>query len=140
LTAFVVDASVAIKWFLPEIHSEAASRVLRSKRALLAPDLVWAEVGNTLWKKVRRNEITAEEAYGILRDFIRFPLRTYASKTLLPAAWELADQFGITVYDSLYLALVSGRGRSLVTADRKFYESIHKKPIGSRVVWVEDMK
>lgn len=140
MTAFVVDASVAVKWFLPEIHAEAAGRILKSKQLLLAPDLIWAEVGNAVWKKVRWGEITSAEAEGILKDFIRFPLQTYASKTLLEAAWRLADQVGITVYDGLYLALAAGQGCPLITADRKLYQSIRKKPIGSRLIWVEDVK
>ena len=37
---FVVDASVAIKWFVPEIHAEAARRLLREGITLLAPDLI----------------------------------------------------------------------------------------------------
>ncbi len=133
-----MDTSVAVKWFLPEIHREAATRVLKSKRELLAPDLIWAEVGNTLWKKVRRDEITPEEANDILKDFMRFPIQTYGHKTLLEAAWSLAGQSAISVYDGLYLALAVGRDCSLVTADRKFYDALHKKSIGSRLVWIED--
>lgn len=51
MTRYVVDASVAIKWFLPEVHSEPASRLLREERYLLVPDLIWAEFGNVLGKK-----------------------------------------------------------------------------------------
>jgi predicted nucleic acid-binding protein len=50
----VVDASVAIKWYLPEIHSEDALRLIDEERELLVPDLVWSEVGNILWKKWQR--------------------------------------------------------------------------------------
>lgn len=135
--SLVVDASVAIKWFLPEIHSEAASLVLRSKLDLLAPDLIWPEVGNILWKKVLRKELRVQEAEGILKDFMRFPLQTYGSKFLLNSAWQLAHESGTTVYDSLYLALANHQGCSLVTADRKFYESVCKRTSGSRMIWVE---
>lgn len=140
MTALVVDASVAVKWFLPEIHSEAAGRVLKPRPELLAPDLIWAEVGNTLWKKTRRDEITAEEASSILKDFLRFPIQTYASKTLLDSAWSLAWRLGVSVYDGLYLALASGRGCSLVTADRKFYELVQDKAHQTlKLIWVEDL-
>lgn len=40
----VVDDSVAIKWFVPEIHAEAARRLLREGITLLAPDLIWEDV------------------------------------------------------------------------------------------------
>lgn len=138
MSAVVVDASVAVKWFLPEIHSEAAGRVLKSRQKLLAPDLIWAEVGNTLWKKSLRKEITIEESRGILKDFLRFPLQIYGSKTLLDTAWSLAIQCNVSIYDSLYLALAIGSGCSLITADRKFYESLHEETFGKKLVWVED--
>ncbi|MBI3616743.1 MAG: type II toxin-antitoxin system VapC family toxin [Candidatus Omnitrophica bacterium] len=140
MNTLVVDASVAVKWFLPEIHSEAAGRILKSKRKLLAPDLIFAEVGNTLWKKNVRQEITAPEAKGILQDFLRFPLQIYSSKILVDVAWNLAIQSRISVYDGLYLALALGGGFMLVTADRKFYESLQQGIMGEKLIWIEDTK
>ena len=135
----VVDASVAIKWFLPEIHSEKASLILGSKWELLVPDLIWAEFGSALRKKVRQKEVTIHEAEGILRDFMRFPFQVYASKLLLNIAWKLANESGTTFYDSLYLALANNFGCSLITADKKFYESITKEKAASNIIWVEDI-
>lgn len=135
----VVDASVAIKWFLPEIHSEAAGLILKTKCELMAPDLIWVEVGSILWKKVLRKEITVQEAEEILKDFLRFPVQTQGSRVLLSSAWQLANGSGATVYDSLYLSLANFHGCPLVTADRKFYESISKRTASSRVIWVEDI-
>jgi predicted nucleic acid-binding protein len=43
---YVVDASVAVKWFVPEIHSAEALRLLSSDCELLAPDLLPSELGN----------------------------------------------------------------------------------------------
>ncbi len=140
MKALVVDASVAIKWFLPEIHFEEASKVLKSKWELLAPYLIWTEVSSALLKKVRFEEINAQEASDILKDFIRFPLQTYSSKFLLNSAWQIAQQSRSSIYDSLYLALAINRDCSLVTADRKFYDSMIKKPFGSKIIWVEDIK
>ncbi len=140
MTALVVDASVAVKWFLPEIHSQAAERVLICGEKLSAPDPIWAEVGNALYKRVIRKEITLEEASAILKDFLRFPLLTYASKSLLDAAWAFAGRFSLSVYDSLYLALAAGLNCSLVTADKKFYDAMQKKSLGPKLVWVEDVK
>jgi predicted nucleic acid-binding protein len=39
----VVDASVAAKWYVPEIHSDAAVRLLDPEIVLLAPDLIIPE-------------------------------------------------------------------------------------------------
>jgi len=140
LKQLVVDASVAVKWFVPEIHHEAAGKILKSKWELLAPDIIWAEVGNSLWKKKRRDEISAQEAVGILKDFKRFPIQTYGSKLLLDSAWYLAQEFGVSVYDGMYLALAISRDCSLVTADRKFFDLFQKESIAFRFLWVEDAK
>ncbi len=140
MSMVVIDASVAVKWFLPEIHSEAAAGILKSKQKLLAPELIWAEVANTLWKKNLRQEITFEESNGILKDFLRFPMQIYSSHAVLNAALTLAVQHKVSVYDCLYLALAMGQGCFLVTADRKFYESLHQKTIGKYLLWVEDAK
>jgi len=140
VSAIVIDASVAVKWFLPELHAEAARRVLSGRRELLAPDLIWAEVGNVLWKKSSRAEIPSEMARAILRDFRRFPLQTYTAGALLDPAWDLAERFRISVYDSLYLALAVNRDCKLVTADRQFYDALKREPFASAVVWVEQVR
>ncbi len=137
MSAVVIDASVAVKWFLPEPHASAARRLLKGKRTLLAPDLIWAEVGNVIWKRLQRAEMTREVAESILRDFKRFPLHTYAARTLLEPAWTLAAHWRISVYDGLYLALAISRDCQLVTADRRFFETFKREPFASTLVWVE---
>jgi predicted nucleic acid-binding protein len=58
VNACVVDASVAVKWFLPEIHWEAAWRLRDSQIALQVPAFFELEFGNVLCKKVRRGELS----------------------------------------------------------------------------------
>jgi len=60
----VVDASVAVKWFLPEPDAEPAVALLRAGHRLIAPDLLWIEVASVLWKVVRRGSLTAGPARG----------------------------------------------------------------------------
>ncbi|MBI4482062.1 MAG: type II toxin-antitoxin system VapC family toxin [Acidobacteria bacterium] len=57
---FVVDASVAMKWFVPEAHQDAALRLLDDSCELLAPDFMAAEFGNILWKKMTYNLLRCE--------------------------------------------------------------------------------
>jgi len=51
----VIDASVAVKWFVVEPYSNEALRVLdtyQSGKAFFhAPDLLPSEFANTIWKK-----------------------------------------------------------------------------------------
>ncbi len=139
MTPFVVDASVVIKWLLPEVHSGAARSVLADDHTLMAPDLLWAELGNALWKRLRSGEITTEDARDLLRDFRRFPVVTTPIVTLIDAALEIAAHLDKTVYDSLYLALALGKRCRLVTADRRLYNALKRGPLASTLVWVEDV-
>ncbi len=115
----VVDAGVAAKWFFPEEGTPAAMRLLRGKRRLLAPDLIWSEFGNIAWKHHRRGLIDDEELAAVVREFLTLPLEIYPARPLLPAAVELAAAWGRTVYDSLYLALAVDVDGVLVTADER---------------------
>ncbi len=134
----VVDASVAAKWFLPEIHSDAAARLLDPAIVLYAPDLIVPEFGNILWKKVRRAEITPVEAGEILRAFGALPLELRPSSALLTPAFELAVELDRSVYDSLYLAVAVAEECAMVTADAKFHSVLAASPLARHVRWVED--
>jgi predicted nucleic acid-binding protein len=134
----VVDASVAAKWFLPEIHSDAAVRLLDPAIALYAPDLIVPEFGNILWKKVRRAEITPAEAGEILRAFAGLPLELSPSSAFLTSAFALAVALDRSLYDSLYLAVAVAEECAMVTADARFHSVLAKSPLAGHVRWVED--
>lgn len=122
----VVDASVAIKWFIPEIMTAEALRV---RDALwdgaaqgTVPDLWCVEVGNILWKKATRispAEITVAKAAEILEALLGTALRIEPLVPLLPAAFGIAATTGLTVYDATYVALAARDGAQLVTADNR---------------------
>lgn len=135
----VVDASVAIKWFIPEIHALAASQLLTKQVKLLAPDLIIAEVGNILWKKHRLKELDLNDAKEILDNFQRLPLDIYETKPLINAAWTIAIEHQRTVYDSLYLALAETKNCPLITADRAFYNALQNSHLAPLVLWVEQV-
>ena len=50
MSVFVVDASLVVKWFVPEVHSVAARRWLDASHDYIAPDLVFPEASNAIWK------------------------------------------------------------------------------------------
>ena len=137
MTRVVVDASVAVKWFVPEELSANAHRWLAPDYELLAPDLLWAELGNALWKKHRRRELDPQTAGRLLRDFSRVPIEYHASERWTESALDLAIRHGVTVYDGLYLALAAGNGCRVVTADRRLYEACRAGVIRHLVSWVE---
>lgn len=140
MTPFVVDASVAIKWFVEEIHDEAALRLLTRGHSLMAPDLIYSEVGNILWKRVRRKEMSEVEATATLQAMGAVMLQVSPSWPLAVSALEIACQTQRSVYDSLYLALAIREKCELVTADEKMYNALHGGPLTKYVRWVEEVK
>src|SRR5438093_11886063 len=90
VSVLVVDASVLLKWFVPEVHSDAARRWLQSSHEYLAPDLIFPEAGNAIWKKVRREELDEDEGRRLADDVARAAVETIPMRGLLPDAEALA--------------------------------------------------
>jgi len=53
--AYIVDASVALKWLVVEENAAQAVSLLQSGSDLFAPRLIIDEVANALWKNVVGN-------------------------------------------------------------------------------------
>ena len=128
----VVDASIVCKWFFPESGSDAATKLLEYDR-LIAPELLYAEVGNVCWKRVRSREISVAEGTDVLASLVRIPLEIADTRALAHHALELAVEFGRTFYDSLYLALAVQSGTQLATADEKLVNSLANTTLGGTV-------
>lgn len=120
---YVVDASVVLKWFLPEPNSAAAGvlleKFLNSEVELIAPDHLLLEIASALWKRViLRGEVTSHEATLVYRDFLTLPLSLSATEALADSAFQLALKHSHPVYDLLCCALAIERGCDFVTADQ----------------------
>jgi predicted nucleic acid-binding protein len=127
----VVDASVAAKWLLPvagEGLLDQANRLaaLHVKRELqlLAPDLIEAELGNVLWKAVRRNRISQTEAGNSLRNFAALAIQVIPTSDLLDQALQIAVDCDRSFYDSLYIALALSTQTELITADERLVNAL----------------
>jgi predicted nucleic acid-binding protein len=126
---FVVDASLVVKWFVPEIHSEAARRWLGASHDYVAPDLLFCEAGNAVWKKVRRKELDEDEGRQLVVDLAQVAVETVATRSLLQDALPLARTAGITVYDAMYLTLAVRLDTEVITGDDRFAEKIAEHPL-----------
>ena len=129
MSVFVVDASLVVKWFVPEIHSEAARRWLGASHGYVAPDLLFSEAGNVVWKKVRRKELEESEARQLVVDLAQVAVETVATRSLLQDALALALTAGITVYDAMYLTLAVRLETEVVTGDDRFADKIAEHPL-----------
>jgi predicted nucleic acid-binding protein len=117
VTDLVIDASVVIKWVIEEPDTPQALALRRHR--LFAPDLLMAECANVLWKKQRRNELTAQEALLAARLLQRADIELAPMRALLEPATMLALALDHPAYDCVYLALAESLSCDLVTADRR---------------------
>jgi predicted nucleic acid-binding protein len=131
MTACVIDASVAAKWFLPssdETFTAEALRILQryteGQLRLLAPDLFWPEFGNILWKAVRRGRMSRESAEEAIQSLEDKRIPTAPSLPLLKDAFAIAAASGRTVYDAMYVALAIISNAPLVTADERLANAL----------------
>ena len=128
MSVFVVDASVVVKWFVPEIHSDAARRLLTLPHEYAAPDLLFAEAANTIWKKIRRKELTPEDGRRLVADIGRIAVETVSCRALAEDAHALANATGRTVYDAMYLALAVRLDTRMITADDRLEAALRDVP------------
>jgi predicted nucleic acid-binding protein len=141
-TDFVVDAGVAIKWYVPEPYDAEAKRFLDPAFSLHVPDLFYPEFGNVVWKKaclLKAPEITVDEGRDILDLLLGVSLTVHPMAALLRSAYEIAvTPARPTVYDCCYLALANALGCRLVTADQAFYNAIQGSTHSRWLLWVAD--
>jgi predicted nucleic acid-binding protein len=127
----VVDASVAVKWFLPETGESLVSEAIalldeydREEVRFAVPDLFYVETASAIWKAVRVGRVP--RAFGdqalVLLTQRKFP--TVPSLKLLDKAFQIAVDHGRTVYDSLYVALAVQTNSQLITADERLANSL----------------
>jgi predicted nucleic acid-binding protein len=135
----IVDASVAVKWVIPEPLSTEADRLLVSDDELMAPGLLRVEAANALWKKVLRKELGAREAASALRVIVDGGVSFVPSAPLVEPALQMALRLGHPVYDCVYLALAEREGGRVVTADETMVARARKSRLGGRVVFLADV-
>ena len=120
---WVVDASVACKWFFAEDLSEAA-RHLAESGALLAPDLILVECANVAWRRVLAGSVPLAQAEAFLAALPRWFDTLAPSAELYDHAFRIAHDLRHPVYDCVYLGLAEREELPLVTADQAFVSRV----------------
>lgn len=136
---YVVDASVAVKWLIPEEHSENAMRLLESwlegGLELNAPGLLRLEATSALNKYVERGIIDAgkaREGFEILRQVAL----DYHEEDwqLIEEALKASLTTDLTIYDAVYFVLAKSLEATLITADKGLINEVKSE------IEVEDIK
>lgn len=137
--ALILDASVIIKWFIPEIHWEQAFLLQNFPEPRLhAPDFVQLECSSILSKKVRRNELDINQSNQIQEMLLQMPVQLYPWQDLLIEAGQVAHETYRSVYDCLYLVLARQLEGKMVTADRKLFMALKdSKEWSEYLLWID---
>jgi predicted nucleic acid-binding protein len=120
----VVDASVIVKWFIPEIGAVPAKALLAAGDELVAPELARIEVAWALIRKGLREELAGGDVERTLSAWFRAlsdgQIFLLPNSEDLEAATTLALELRHPLPDCLYLAVAERLGVALITADRAF--------------------
>lgn len=135
---YVVDASVALKWFVEEDGHLNALTLTSGALSLLAPDIVLAEVANALRRQVRMKMMMHQQATAAIEIMLREFRDLIPSRDLIENAVQLSSQFDHSVYDCIYLAAaLIEDDRMLVTADVKFAAKAKAAGFGKKIAVLE---
>ncbi len=121
----IIDASVAIKWFLgEEKNKKEALYLLRNhlskKEEIIVPDLLFYEVANAFVTKVGVPLFVVTRS---IKKIFRYDLHLYSpSLKEVYESTKLAHKYKTTVYDMIYAVVAKNNKAMLVTADERFRE------------------
>ncbi|REL38149.1 PIN domain-containing protein [Rhodohalobacter sp. SW132] len=124
----VIDACVAIKWFLPEKDYQKAGEILSSHNRLFAPDLFQVEMDSIITKKVRQKLIETEDAYRIYDEIRKIPIQIIPYSLIGKLAFDLSAALPITQYDACYLASAIEYDEKVISADMRFVRGMKGTP------------
>ena len=123
MTRFVLDASVALAWFLDNPVSPLALRVkqaLLSGAAAVVPALWHLEMANGLVVAERRRILTsADVLHGLVQvEQLAAQITTHGDLVSARQALSTARTFQLSAYDAVYLDTARNAGLALATLDR----------------------
>jgi predicted nucleic acid-binding protein len=120
--SFVVDSSVALSWCFEDERTPATKALLDrvGETGAIAPQHWPLEVLNGLMMAERRRRVDANkrrQLAGFLRD-LPIALDPDTTIQIWGETQNLAERFGLTIYDAVYLELAHRKGLALASLDR----------------------
>jgi predicted nucleic acid-binding protein len=133
MSSYVLDTSVAVAWYLPEVFAEPArtwqGRMLEERVHFIVPILHYWELANVLRTNVRGRTLDARLASDIWTLHLDAPLQIAEPPT--DSVLALALEYEATAYDAVYIALATHLDMPLLTAERSSTPWVKK--MGKRV-------
>lgn len=125
---YVLDSSVALKWFLSEPDSPKADQLREDARTriheLLAPDFFPVEMTHAITRAERQGRITPAEEASFVADLMAELPDLQPSVPLVARAYAISSGTRQGVYDCVSVALAERAGCELVTADDKLIKNL----------------
>ena len=117
---FVIDASMAAAWMLPDESGEATDAVLLrlDREQAVAPSLFWFEMRQLFVTAERKTRFRPGEAAAAMQNLRRLPVED-AGCGVDALIFKLCFAYGLTAYDASYLALAMDGKVPLATLDKK---------------------
>ena len=114
MTRYVIDASVAVEYLLKTPLGRAMADLIE-RAALIAPELLDAEVLSALRRAVLGGRLDEARALAALDDLTDWPLDRIPNRTLARLAWP--HLHNVSAYDAFYVAAARACNAALLTAD-----------------------
>lgn len=136
---FVIDASIAAKWFFPEPGSDLAGRLLETDWPLYAPDLIVPEVTNVLWKRWQEDDLAEDYARQIATALPLILQRLVAGAELAEPAWQWSRALAHPSYDCFYIACAQHVDGRMITLDARLLAAVKGTAAGPLVCHLRDV-
>ena len=131
----IIDASALVAYLLEEEGFEKVSEIL-SEGADSVPLLI-KESCNAVLEARKQGRISRDDSEKVLQAILKLAelnIKTVAQTDLIPAAFRIAEENDLTIYDAIYIALAKASGGSLASRDRRQLETASK--LGVRITKV----
>lgn len=139
MSSYVIDASFAIKWLLPEKGSDQAFSILDKSQLFYVPDLFLIETDSIITKKIRKRELDVSDASVLSSKIRKFPFVVIPYRNIFRFALELSSTMSISHYDACYLAVAIEQEGVLYTADIRMYNGLQSTPFNNYVRSIKEL-
>jgi predicted nucleic acid-binding protein len=131
LKRLVLDASVALKWYLADEGDSAEAldllnRYISGELEIMAPALLQYEVINGLMVARKRSRIHEEVILSAIEGFVKLGLRFVGLSGHHSRILYYCKSYSRSAYDASYLALAEAEQIPFITADERLYNAVKK--------------
>ncbi|MDZ7717170.1 MAG: type II toxin-antitoxin system VapC family toxin [Balneolaceae bacterium] len=136
-SSFVIDTSVAVKWLFLEEGSSKSEVLLEQISFFFVPSLFLIELDAVITKKVRKKEITSDEALQKYEKRKTFPYRLVEYPEISRLAVELSVSLPVTLYDAAFIATAIEKNGNVYTADQRLVNGVSNTSLDKyvRSIW-----